>query len=577
MDVCSKLIAKEMKPMSLKTVVIVEDESAVRETSREELEHRSFTVMSAGTISDARKLINELSHPIGVAVLDMRFEKDPDEPETTGAQIGLKLKERCSASPPEFLIRSAYAEVSYYKEALDLGAAAYLSKESTDLYDVIRHVRVLMLKHFLKIENPDVIEQLNRIAATTKSEIDSITAFCEQTLKPSLADCLGAPFLLLLTDKNGTQNLAASQDIPPGSLPIYGTLQAMTHGNADLTNPYCFDSKHITHLNTPSDRGIIQRLAGAVFVPLASAYDYRLSLGLLKPSPEERFPEEPNKLARVITQYVRSTICDNFIKILVQLDIKRKTTLGSTSQFCLFLGQDQSAIVDDGVQAGDLRAETMTHRRLRWMAEDLEETGMILMSVAESLDDKGLTPVRMRELIEETWSDLRKDWGLRGVNFHIEGDCSVLANEVDLSIIVARVLQWLAQRKVATEPPNEPAILVRCETDDRHTRVIFEDCSRRLPQRLRERLFEPFTLAVLSARSLAMLPEKKEDGDGGEWNSAKHRPGYLPLYLAKTLVEEKYRGWFEDKSDDMEGEAGHRLVMQFHKAYESASLAGIKG
>lgn len=562
--------------MSPKTVLIVEDEPEVKETIHEELELRGFTVMSADTISEARNLVNKLSDGIGVAVLDMRFEKDPDEPETTGAQIGLKLKEKCSASPPEFLIRSAYADVSYYKEALDLGAAAYLSKGNTNLFDVIRHVRALMLKHFLKLENPEVIDQLNRIAATTKSEIDSITAFCEQTLKESLSDCLGAPFLLLLTDKNGTHNLAASPNIPSGSQPIYGMLQAMTHGNADLTKPYCFEPKHVAHLNNASDRVLVQRLEGSVFVPLASAYDYRLSLGILKPSPEEKFPEEPDKLARVITQYVRSTICDNFIKILVQLDIKRKTTIGSTSQFCLFLGQDQLAIVDDGVEAGDLRTGSMTHRRLRLMAEDLEETGTILMNVAESLDDKSTTPVEMRELIEETWQELRTSWGLKDINFCIEGDCSVLANEVELSIIVARVLQWLAQRKVTTEPPNEPAIFIHCETDDRHTRVIFEDRSRRLPQRLRVRLFEPFTLAVLSARSLATLPEKKENGEEGEWKSTKHRPGYLPLYLAKTLVEEKYRGWFEDKSDEMEGEAGHRLVMQFHKVYELATRAVMK-
>ena len=48
------------------------------------------------------------------------------------------------------------------------------------------------------------------------------------------------------------------------------------------------------------------------------------------------------------------------------------------------------------------------------------------------------------------------------------------------------------------------------------------------------------------------------------------------MYLAKTLVEEKYRGWLEDKSDEMEGEVGHRLVMQLHKAFEPEILTAAR-
>jgi hypothetical protein len=38
-------------------------------------------------------------------------------------------------------------------------------------------------------------------------------------------------------------------------------------------------------------------------------------------------------------------------------------------------------------------------------------------------------------------------------------------------------------------------------------------------------------------------------------------------------VEEKYHGWLEDKSADMEGEVGHRLVMQLNKTFEPEVLS----
>jgi ActR/RegA family two-component response regulator len=559
--------------MRQKTVFIVEDELGIRETYSRELSNRGFDVYSAKTVNDARYLIDELGEKINVAMLDMRLDKDPDEPKTTGADLGLELKRKCVNIIPEFFIRSAYAKVEYFKSALELGAAAYLSKNDTYLDDVIRHVRALMLRHFLKVENPSVLEELNRIAATTKNIIDSIKAFCEHILAPAFADCLGAPFFLLLTDEVDTQNCAGSADMPLSSERIYHILQAVTHGNADPTTPYTFDQRHVSEARNAQETFMIEQLEGAAFVSLASVNDYRLSLGILKPRKEEKFPEEPAKLAAVVARYVRSTVCENFIKILVQLDTKRKTTLGSTSQLCLFLGQDQRAIVDEGVTMGELNPDSVTHLRLHAMAEDLEETGIILMNVAKSVDGEDMVRIKMPELIEETWDDLSELWRLKDIKFSMEGECSVLADEQDLYIIMARVLQWLAQRKVATEPPNEPTIAVRCESDERSARLIFEDRSRRLPARLRERLFEPFTLAVPSARSLAAPQRGTGEIGDEEIKASRHRPGYLPLYLAKMLVEEKYRGSLEDESDEMEGEVGHRLVIQLHKAFEAEGIA----
>lgn len=558
--------------MRQQIVFIVENEPGVRTTYATELTQRGFDVYSVGTVKEARYLINELGEKIDVAFLDMKLEVDPDEPGTTGADLGKELKSKCVNITPEFLIRSGYNEVAYLKAALELGASAYLSKTDTGIDDVVRHVRALLLRHYLKVENPAVTEELNRVAATAKNISDSIRSFCEHILAPTFADCLGAPFVLLLTDEVETQNLAGGADMPLTTERMYHTLQAITHANADPTVPYAFNAAHFQMEITPAqDNFMIKELDGSAFVSLASLNDYRLSLGILKARSAEMFPEDPLKLAMLVSRYLRSTVCENFIKILVQIDTKRKTTLlGNTSQLCLFLGQEQTTIVDEGITLCELTNGSTTHFRLQAMADDLQEAGVILTNVAQSLNRIEMTRVQMAPLIRDIWDDLNDTWKLHDIKFSLHGECSVYADQDDLYIIVARVLQWLAQRRVATEPPFQPTITVRCESDDRAARLIFEDRSRRLLPNLRERLFEPFTIAAPSARGLAAAGQmgEREISDEDIKASAR-RPGYMPLYLAKTLVEEKYRGWFEDKSDEMEADVGHRLVMQLHRAFAS--------
>ena len=560
--------------MRQKIVFIIENESGVRTTYETELKQRGFDVYSAETVKDARFYIKELGEKIDVALLDMKLETDPDEPGTSGAELGLELKSKCINITPEFLIRSGFSEVAYFKSALELGAAAYLAKTDTRIDDVVRHVRALLLRHYLKVENPTVIEELNRIAATTKNITDSIRSFCEHILAPAFEDCLGAPFMLLLTDENETQNIAGSADMPLTPERMYHTLQAMTHANADPAVPYEFNAAHFqTEMARSQDNFMIKQLEGSAFISLASVNNYRLSLGILKAPPKQAFPEDPLKLASLVSRYVRSTVCENFIKILVHIDTKRKTTLGSTSQLCLFLGQEQTTIADEGVSTGELVKGSTTHLRLQSMADDLQETGVILTNVAQSLDRSEMTRVQMTSLIMDAWEDLRDAWQLSDIKFNLDGECSVYADQDDLYIIVARVLQWLAQRRAATEPPFQPTIIVHCESDDRSARLIFEDRSKRLLANLRERLFEPFTLAAPSARGLAAARQSAEAEISVEdIKASARRPGYLPLYLAKTLVEEKYHGWFEDKSDEMEGEVGHRLVMQLHRAFEPEAI-----
>src|SRR5829696_2102392 len=95
--------------MRRKTVLIVEDAPGVRVTYTRDLTNRGFDALSAGTVKEARDLINRLGEKVDVALLDMRLE-DIEEPNTTGADLGMELKKKCAGVTPEFLIRSGYAD-----------------------------------------------------------------------------------------------------------------------------------------------------------------------------------------------------------------------------------------------------------------------------------------------------------------------------------------------------------------------------------------------------------------------------------------------------------------------------------
>jgi DNA-binding NarL/FixJ family response regulator len=535
--------------MGSKTVVIVEDHKPQRLALIYALERRGFRVMGAGTAAEARQIIRELGEEIDVMLLDMRLE-DPDEPSTTGADIGIELQAEHPNWLPEYLIHSAYSEVDYYKLALRLGAAAYLSKGDTQTSDVIRHTRALTLRRALRLERPPVAERLSSISESTKNLSVAVRKFCREILASELDACLGAPYILLLTDENGTQNFATNTDLPLGYESLYTTLQAMAHGISNFSAPYLL-TKDMTQLpppSNPNETRICQRLPNAAFIPLANVKIFRLSLGLLTPLPSETsHPEDTGLLATVLAQYVRSTIVEHFLRILVHLDSQKKAMLKGTSRFCVFLGQDQQGIIEEGISGADLKEGSDTHHKLSNLADDLWETGTILANVANSDAKEEYSPFELGDLIGRAFKDLKETMQLRNIMFDLQGSCQVKAQQDDMYIAVVRVLQWLAQRRIETSPEVDAKITVTCTSSNGMSQAIFEDRSKRLPDKVREQLFMPFSVSVIPPSETRL-----------------RGPGlYLPLFLAKMLVEEKYGGWLDDRSEEIEGEIGHRIVMRF--------------
>src|ERR1700752_2427422 len=535
--------------MSNKTVIVVDDDPAHLISTVYALEDRGFCVRGVRTVEEAREAIEELREAIDVMVLDMDL-KDPNQ--LTGADIGIELQSEHPTWLPEYLIISAHQIVGYYQLALRLGAAAYLLKrKSLDLEETVRHVRALPLRRALRLERPQVAERLNAISDSTKNLSTAVRSFCSEILKRELDACLGAPYVLLLTDETGTHNFATNTDLPLGHEPIYTTLQAMAHGISNFTLPYepsMEELKKLPHPQTENASKIQSRLQRSAFIPLANVKIFRLSLGLLQPLPGETlYPEDTAKLAGVLAQYVRSTIVEHILRILVHLDSQKRAMLQSTSRFCVFLGQDQHEIIEKGIASHDLIEGSETHGKLINLADDLRDTGAILTSVASNPTTHDYPTFETRTVIEKAFADVIETSHYPNVKLEFEGECQIKAKSDDIYIAVARVLQWLVQRRTETPPDIEQEIHVQCGESQGLSRITFEDRSNRLPYKVRNRLFMPFSISAL-----------------GQEPTKLFGPGlYLPLFLAKMLVEEKYGGWLNDQSDEIESNHGHRLVMSF--------------
>lgn len=532
-----------------KTVVVVEDEEPKRRSLGRALERRGFRVRGVGTVSEARRVIRELGETTDVMLLDMRLD-DPAEPATTGADIAIEARDENPLWMPEYLIVTAYPNVTnYYQLALRLGAAAYLSRAEVTQEETVRHIRALALKRALRVERPSVMAALGPISESTKNLSDAVTRFCREMLMGELDACLGSPYILLLTNELGTQNVATNTDLPTSYGASYAAIQSMAQAITKLSSFHVVTEHDLKVLPAPVSNGeerFFARLPGAALLPLANVMNFSLSLVLLAPRPmESRHPEETGPLAAALAQHVRPSIIEHFLKILVHIDSKKKAVLKNISYFCLYVGQEQQRIINEGVVRGELHEGSEAHLDLRTMADDLRQTGAVLSGAASYSVNDALPTLEVRGLIERELEDLKELVAPTEFNYRLEGSCRIRANE-DINIAFKRLLHWLVQRYIETPPALNPEISVRCVEGESESLVVFEDRSERLSKELRRQLFEPFSTSVMLGAHA---------GDRG--------PGiYLPLYLAKVLVEEQYGGRLTDESDQMGGGVGHRLVLR---------------
>jgi CheY-like chemotaxis protein len=545
--------------MSRRKVLFIEDRQSDRRAFNEIMRVRGFEVYSANSIAEARELADKHWGDVDVAVLDMRLELYPDavgSNNVTGADIGIEAKAKNTCFPPEILVNSAYAEIDYYRLALKLGVAAYLSKiEKDNIIDVVRHVKVLALRHALNGENPRTAKHIARIAGQSQSPSDAIIRFCQEVLKPEMEACLEVPFVVLFSDGDRTINCADNAGLPAGSNKLYHTLQALTHGKGNATNPFVLESHKLLNGDfdeqTPSLR---ERLNGAAFLPLTISAGLKLSIGILQES-ELGTPEDALPVCKILAQYLRPTVLEDMLSIWSQWT-KIRTLRYNTAKLCLFVGQELKDVLPQGADGGGVSPDSLS--QLYSIAEDLSDTGELLTHIEKrQWQEKEDQAVSARETIEEVWESVGPMGGWPESGLAIEGDCAVSADRDDLEIITSRLLHWFVQRRSMRPFDVEPLISVKCEVAEGVPTITFEDTSYRLDERLRAEMFAPFTQAVPIpfmgfARKHAAGPEVKSVGR------------YLPLYVAKMLVEGRYFGVLEDRSDDIrEYTYGNRVVMKF--------------
>lgn len=531
--------------MESKSVLIVEDSVAQRESLRLALEMRGFQVFSAGDPATARQIIKASGKVIDVAILDMRLESS-NEPDTTGAHIGMELLATQPVDSTEFIIHSAYAEVDYSRLALHLGAAAYFSKARSNLGDLIRHTRVLALRRALNVESPQNVLAISRIAESSRDKVEVVVKFCNEVLSPELTECIGASYILLISNKRGIHGFISNLDWPSKSHAYYQTLQALTHCNGYGEEPYLVVSSLLPFSTDSEDIALADKLDGAAFIPLFVMGDLRLSLGLIRQAPmESPLAENVQELAKTLTKYFRPAIMEYLLSALAtwtEHHTRRRAILSATSQLCLYIGQKQLAMLADAEQSQECTLDGPHLNGLKDFADDLSATGQTLLPTRDLESN-----VNAAELMQEVIAALRTEDKFSGIIYQLEGNCQIQAPRDELIIGIFRLCQWLSLRKVETPPDTTPQISVTCEQGNRESHIIIADRSRRLPREIRRQLFSPFTQA------LPPLPATKDNWPGM----------YLPLFMTKMLVEEKFNGILEDVSDELEGNIGHKFHFRF--------------
>ena len=527
--------------MAKKRILIIEDQDLIRLSLQIKLEGCGFEVYSAGNAKDARHLAALHWKHLDVAVLDMRLE-DPQERDITGAGIAIEFREGIKSFPPESLIYSVYSEIDYYRLALRLGAAAYLSKTTDDLPEVVQHVRVLALRRALNGENPNTADAMACIAMQSESKSEAVERLCQKVLKPEFEACLGVRFIILFTEGNITKNCSDNADLPAKSHSFYDTLQALAHGKGNVTEPFVFEANGLEQPQDEETARLYKKLNNAAFFPLSLSNNLRLSIGILQDQEGEAdsVPASALALSRILAQYLRPTVLENVMTIWSRWTELRATRT-SIAKLCLSVGQE----IKDSV-------ETNGQERLEQLAEDLDSTGQLLNDLNKIEWGNEKEVVSIGKIISTTWDLIIRSEQKPEMDFGLDGDCRVYAQRNDIAIIISRMLQWFAYRSLKKLPDVKPAIKINCETTDDWASITFEDNSPRLPKKLRDDMFAPFTQAISTPFGNIQNADFKDTGR------------YLPLYVAKMLVEGRYEGSLRDCSDDIQEHSyGHRLVMQF--------------
>jgi hypothetical protein len=292
-------------------------------------------------------------------------------------------------------------------------------------------------------------------------------------------------------------------------------------------------------------------LEDAAFIPLQLTPEVRLHLFILKDRKLAESSEYylPQPLATLLAKYaldpLRMTLTSLIDRWKHEHEIKR-VQLQELARFCQYVGAETRRITFGAESEGFIPAKNTSFHRLALLADELSGAGEFLRDLGE----EKLPPSQrlvLREIVLEAWEGLGRGGSNRSVGMSFRGDeqATVVASKEELLFIFSRLLHWLASFYEEDEDVSQ-GISVECRLEGRHVELSLESDSLRLNKILRDSIFVPMTQRIDYSQVL--------EGKGPKL--------FLAMYLAKTVLEKRYKGGLTDHSDELPGETGHRLILR---------------
>jgi DNA-binding NarL/FixJ family response regulator len=204
-------------------VLLVDDHTAIREALASSFEgEEGFEVAGqAGSMAEARTMLEERQHPIDVAVIDLGL------PDGYGAELIKELRENNPQA--QALVLSASLDRANIARAVQLGAAGVLSKTAhlVEVAQAVRRLRagetlmpleeVVELLRFASIRREEEYEARQAIEKLTPREMEVLQALAMGLDSEGIADKLN---IALRTERNHMASILKK-------LEVHSKLQAL--------------------------------------------------------------------------------------------------------------------------------------------------------------------------------------------------------------------------------------------------------------------------------------------------------------------------------------------------------------
>jgi DNA-binding response OmpR family regulator len=570
-----------------KKIFVLEDLHKQLETYIQFLNREGFYVKGAKNLEEVEE-ISESNESFDLLLLDMVLKEDPKALDLNmyGSDVGERLIKKQTAWPPEVLTMTSYdGNVDLWRRSFAIGAAALLEKRRTTLEVTINYVRVLLLRRAVSLNNPRCKEIVRDVLKNSGREYQMLEDFFRQLILPEFDACLGVPFILVLerAEASGEEAMDAHHAreqkheaaLKEEIAELVAKASYYTQIN-ELQEPLRLDEEvlHLAALpagksisqvffsarldelsgteksiNTGSD--LTELLEDAAFIPLQLTPGTRLSLLLLKDKKLSKNSGDslPLPLAKLLAKYsldsLRMTLTNLIERWKQEQEIKR-VQLQELARFCEYVGAETKRITFEAGEEGLVPEKSTNFHKLTLLADELCEAGEFLSDLAqESLPQS--QRLILQEVIQEAWDSLRESSGRSPGDLSFHGDCraAVMAVKEGLLFSFSRLLHWLVSF-YEEDIGMTSQISVDCRLEGPYIELSLESDSVRLNKILRDKIFVPMTQRI----NYNQVPK----GEGPKL--------FLALYLAKTVLEKRYKGSLVDHSDELPENVGHKLVIK---------------